>query len=430
MAACLATTGAAEHQTPRPEAPNVPPKGFTALFNGKDLTGWRGLGHTNPYEMAKWADAERADKLIAANEDMAKHWRTEGGEIINDGRGVFLTTNKDYRDIEFLVDWRMMQPNGDSGIYLRATPQVQIWDPSNVGEKANGIEKGSGALWNNSGEGKWPLVKADKPVGDWNTFHIIMVGERVTVWFNDRLTVDHAPLENFWDRKLPLSASGPIQLQTHGSEMRFRNIFVREIGAEEANKLLQSRDDEGFTSAFNGKDLAGWIGATDTYEVKDGVLAFKKGGGDLFMKDPYRDFAVRFEFKLPPGGNNGLAIRSPLEGNPAFVGMEIQILDDGHERYKNKIKPWQVHGSVYGVAPAHSGFLRPVGEWNFEEVVVEGPRVQVFLNGTKINDADLSKIEKPLDEHEHPGMRRSEGYVGFMGHGDPVAFRNIRIKPL
>lgn len=416
-------------KTPRPESANVPPKGFTALFDGKSLDGWRGMGHTDPYEIAKWTPEQRKEKQAAGDEDMRKHWRVEGGEIINDGQGVFLTTNKDYRDFEMTVDWRMMTPKTDSGIYIRGTPQVQIWDPKNPNEVKNGAEKGSGALWNNAGDGKWPKVKADKPVGEWNTFYIKMVGERVTVYFNDQLTVDNAPLDNFWKHSDPVLPTGPIQLQTHGGEMRFRNVFVREIPAEEVNKTLQAANDEGFKSAFNGKDFTGWVGNTNAYEVKDGAIGFKPGAsGTIFIKEPMSDFAVRFEFKLPPAGNNGLAIRSPLEGNPAFAGMELQILDDGDAKYKD-LKPWQVHGSVYGIVPAHRGYLRPVGEWNYEEVIVKGPHIQVFVNGTKVNDADLSKA-KPVDGQEHPGMNRTEGHVGFMGHADPVQFRNIRVKPL
>ena len=151
---------------------NVPPPGFTALCNGKDLDGWRGLGHVNPYEIAKWSSEERTAKQEAADTDMRAHWRAEGGEIINDGSGVYLTTAKDYRDFELLLEWRMMSPNTDSGIYLRGCPQVQIWDPANPRDQQNGCDKGSGALWNNQNEaeGKWPLVKADKPIGQWNSF--------------------------------------------------------------------------------------------------------------------------------------------------------------------------------------------------------------------------------------------------------------------
>lgn len=413
---------------------NVPPKGFTALFNGKDLSGWRGLGHVNPYQIAKWSPEEKAAKQKEADEDMRKHWRVENGEIINDGSGVYLTTEKDYRDFELLVDWRMMTPKTDSGIYLRGSPQVQIWDPKNEEVKAAGADKGSGALWNNSdgAPGRFPPVLADKPVGDWNTFRILMIGERVSVWLNGKQTVDFAVMENYWDRKKPLPPTGPIQLQTHGGEMRFRNVFIREITPEMANKALLARDDEGFKSVFDGKNLEGWIGDTDAYAIRDGALVFvgKGGGGDIFLKDTYSDFAIRFEFKLPPGGNNGLLLRTPdTRRGGTFSGMEIQILDDGDPKYKT-IKPWQYHGSVYGLAAAHPGYLRPVGQWNYQEVIANGPKIQVFLNGTKIVDADLSKIEKPLDDREHPGMKRTEGYVGFMGHGDPVEIRNIRIKRL
>lgn len=415
--------------------PNTPPKGFTALFNGKDLDGWRGLApDTNPYEMAKWKPEEKEKNEKAAAENLARHWRVENGEIINDGSGVYLTTNQDYRDFEFRVEWKMMAPNGDSGIYLRGTPQVQIWDPANATVKPLGADKGSGALWNNSEgrPGRYPPVRADRPVGEWNSFRVLMIGERVSVWLNDKQTVDNAVMENYWDRQRPIPATGPIELQTHGSEMRFRSIYVRQISPEEANKTLQAQDDEGFKSIFNGKDLDGWVGDVHAYAVKDGVLTFaaKDGGGDIFAKDIYDNFAIRFEFKLPPGANNGLLIRVPkVEHGGSYSGMEVQILDDDDKQYAT-LQPWQYHGSVYGISPSHRGYLRKLGEWNYEEVVVDGSKIKVTLNGTVINEVDLSKIEKTIDGHDHPGMKRTDGYVGFMGHGYPVEFRNLRIKRL
>ena len=409
---------------------NAPPPGFKALFNGKDLSGWRGLGGTNPYEIAKWTPEQRKEKGEAGDADMRKHWRAENGEIINDGRGVYLTTAKDYRDFELWVDWKMT-PKADSGIYLRGSPQVQIWDPNDAGQKGNGADKGSGALWNNSGEGKFPPVKADNPPGQWNTFKITMIGERVTVLFNGKKTVDNAVMENYWNRKIPMLASGPIQLQTHGGEFRFRNVFIREISPADVNKSLQAHGDKGFKTIFNGKDLTGWKGATKAYYTKEnGILAIKAGGGGtLCTAENYDDFALRFEFKLPPGGNNGLAIRYPGEGDPAYAGMEFQILDDPHPKYAG-IKPWQAHGSVYGIAPAARGHLRPPGQWNYQEVVARGSLIQVRVNGTKIVDTDLSKVTEPVDGQDHPGMRRKGGHIGFAGHGDAVEFRNIRIKRL
>jgi hypothetical protein len=213
---------------------NQPPPGFTSLFTGKDLSGWRGREpNYSPYEQAKLTPEELAAKQAAWNAERDLHWRADAakGEIVSDGNSPHLATVKDYGDFELYVDWLMVSPNGDSGIYLRSYPQVQIWDPNNPREVRNGAPKGSGALWNNNAEnpGKWPLVKADKPVGEWNTFHIRMVGQKVWVWLNDQLTVDGQVLDNYFDRTKPVLPTGPIELQTHGSEIRFRNIFIKEL---------------------------------------------------------------------------------------------------------------------------------------------------------------------------------------------------------
>jgi hypothetical protein len=210
------------------------PAGFTPLFNGKDLSGWRGRQQDySPYEEAKLSKEELAAKQAQWNADRDQHWRVDPAthELVSDGHGVFLATDKDYGDFELRVDWKMVEHNGDSGIYIRAFPQVQIWDPENPKEVKNGAPKGSGALWNDNADnpGKWPLVKADNPVGDWNTFRIRVVGNKVSVWLNGKQTVDNQVLDNYFDRAQPILPSGPIELQTHGSEMRFRNIYVREI---------------------------------------------------------------------------------------------------------------------------------------------------------------------------------------------------------
>jgi len=182
----------------------------------------------------------------------------------------------------------------------------------------------------------------------------------------------------------------------------------------------------GFVTVFNGKDLTGWTGATKGYEVRpDGILACRKGsGGTLLTQEAYDDFAIRFEFRLPPGGNNGLAIRTPAGGHPARDGLEIQILDNTAAKYA-KLKPTQYHGSIYHLVPARRGHLRPVGQWNEQEVVARGSKITVTLNGHTILDADLSKIKKG-----HKGKDRRDGHVGFAGHKDPVEFRHIRIKRL
>ena len=407
----------------------TPPEGFTALYNGKDLTGWRGGDTADHRAYLALSPEKRAERDKAWTADMLAHWKAEGDELVNDGKGKYATTEKEYGDIELTLEYNMA-PLGDSGIYLRNVPQVQIWDPANAKEKKNGADKGSGALWNNNGAGKFPLVLADKAPGEWNTLRIVMVGARVSVWLNGKQTVDHAILENYYDRKVSVPAKGPICLQTHGAPIRWRNVFVREIAGAEANKYLASKGAEGFQSIFNGKDLTDWKGATDQYEVVDGAIFCKPHkGGNLYHKDDLTDFVARLEFKLPPNGNNGLCIRYPGTGNTAYVGMcECQVLDDN---YKG-IDPRQAHGSAYGMVAAQRGYQRPIGEWNFEEVTVKGSTIKVELNGFVILDADLSKVDMAtvMAKSAHPGKDRKNGFFGFAGHSDPVGFRALSIKSL
>jgi len=217
----------------------VVPKGFRALFNGKDLTGWHGL---NPHNGAKLQGEKKDANLKQQREDFAKHWSVENGELVNVGTGPYATTDAELGDIEFLLEYKTVA-KADSGIYLRGTPQVQIWDMNQVfNEKAptRRPHLGSGGLFNNTPgtPGRDPLVLADKPFGEWNAFRIRQVGATTWVWLNGKLVVDGAVMENYWDKKQPLPAKGPIMLQTHGGEIRWRNIFVREIGADEAKKTL------------------------------------------------------------------------------------------------------------------------------------------------------------------------------------------------
>lgn len=408
------------------------PPGFKALFNGSDLAGWRGGDTLDHRKWLAMPEAARAAKDAEFTADMRKHWSVEKDELVNDGQGKYATTEKDYGDFELLVEYRTV-PKADSGIYLRGCPQVQIWD-STEQEKFNlGADKGSGGLWNNNAgaPGKDPLVLADKPFGEWNKFRILMVGSRVSVWLNDKLVVDHAILENYYDRNTPIPARGPIELQTHGGEIRWRNVFIREIAPEEANKILSARGQDGFQSVFNGRDFSGWAGPVDNYEVKDGAIVCKpKKGGTIFTKEEYGDFMARVEFNLPPGGNNGLAIRYPGQGDTAYVGMcELQVLDDDSTQY-TKLDPRQYCASAYGMVAAHRGYVRPPGQWNYEEVTVKGSTIKVELNGTVVLDCDLSKVTDYMANHAHPGKERTSGSFGFAGHNDPVAFRTVQVKKL
>lgn len=430
-------------------ADNVPPEGFAVLFNGKNLDGWWGAKTEDPRGYMALPVEELAAKKTASLEDIQQHWSVENGELVNDGTGLYLTTDKFYGDFELLASYKMV-PGADSGIYLRGTPQVSIWDARDETKRKYDAQKGSGGLWNNPAgtPGKDPLVFADNPIGDWDKMRVVMTGERVSVWLNDKLVVDHARMYNYYEKKKPeaerqpLPKVGPIQLQTHGGEMRWRDLFIREIGADEANEILASKGNDGFESVFNGKDLSGWAGETENYSVDDGaIMCQPEKGGTIFTEGQYGDFVVRLEFQLPPAGNNGLAIRYPGEGHGTWDSFcELQVLDDGHPKYNDPnapgfydLNPRQAHGSVYARIPAHRGYLRPTGQWNFQESTIVGSKVKVELNGFVILEADVAKADPEtfMYKLDHfPGRDNMKGHFGFNGHNDPVRFREIRIKKL
>ena len=216
---------------------------FRPIFNGKDLTGWYGL---NPHSVVKLEGEKKAEALKKMRDEFAKDWKVENGELVNDGHGPYATTEEEFGDIEFLIEYKTVA-GADSGIYLRGSPQVQIWDKSQVFDPAKPTRRphlGSGGLFNNTPDtpGRDPLVVADKPMGEWNSFRIRQIGARTWVWLNDQLVVDGNVMENYWDKTQPLPTKGPIMLQTHGGEIRWRNLQVREIGAEEAQKILAEAD--------------------------------------------------------------------------------------------------------------------------------------------------------------------------------------------
>lgn len=207
-------------------ADNTPPPGFIALFNGKDLTNWQGqmkVPLDNPAKRAELTADERAKAQAEADKLMRETWAVEDGVLVFNGKGRSLCTVKDYKDFELYVDWKITS-KGDSGVYLRGSPQVQIWDPIEW-------KIGSGGLYNNEKHPSKPLVQADNPIGEWNTFYIKMVGDKVTVKLNDKLVVDQVPLENFWERDKPLYPTGPIELQNHGNTLWFKNVYLRELPA-------------------------------------------------------------------------------------------------------------------------------------------------------------------------------------------------------
>lgn len=426
-----------------PRADEPPAQGpYEELSQGKDCgRHWRGRPHLDPREEAKLDADTRAARQRSWNEDRDAHWKIvpvedgapDGAQVlVSDGQGVFLTSAEDYGDFDLEMEWRMMAPKADSGIYLRGSPQVQIWDPADPDAIKNGADKGSGALWNNAdgAPGKWPLVKADRPIGEWNLTRIRMVGARVWVWMNGQATVDGAVLENYWDRAEPMFPRGPIQLQTHGGEIQFRGVRIRAISGDEANAILlaANRQTTPFQPLFDGRSLDGWDGPKESARVEDGSIVCQHG--TLYTTPTFGDFVLQLEFLVPPGANNGLAIRYPGSGDAAYDGMcELQVLEDTDPKYAT-IDPRQAHGSAYGMVAAKRGFQRTPGQWNHQLVTVRGSTIKVELNGTPILDCDLSQVKEFMDGKEHPGLNVATGHLGLCGHGDPVRFRNFEIHPL
>jgi len=404
-------------------------EGFVSLFNGKDLSGWKGLV-ANPIVRAKMDETTLAKEQQKADDIMREGWYAKDGILNFSGKGENICTDKKYGDFEMFVDWKITK-DGDAGIYLRGSPQVQIWDTS---RRDAGAEVGSGGLYNNQKNPSKPLKLADNAIGDWNNFHIIMKGDRVTVYLNGELVVNNVVLENYWDRNLPIFPSEQIELQAHGTHVAYRDIYIREIPKADTFVLSDEEKKEGFKVLFDGANLDQWTGNKESYVVENGNLVIQPNrgsGGNLYTKDEYSDFDFRFDFQLTPGANNGVGIRTPLEGDAAYVGMEIQILDNDADVYKN-LHEYQYHGSVYGVIPAKRGYLKPVGEWNSEEIIARGPKIKVILNGTVIVDGDISEARKngTMDHLQHPGLKRDSGHIGFLGHGSVVRFKNIRVKDL
>ncbi len=320
---------------------------------------------------------------------MLRHWKVIDGILCFDGHGENLCTIKSYKNFELRIDWKI-EKNGDSGIYLRGSPQVQIWDPGTS-------NAGSGGLYNN----------------------LIMLASRVFVYLNEQLLVDNVVLENYWERDKPIYTFGPIELQAHYNPLYFRNIFIHE---------LPDQDRPFSGDLFNGTDLTGWQiidGLPDSWQVQDSLLyTTGKGGGWLSTDRVFGDFKLELELRLPPGGNSGVFIRAPHEGDPAYTGLEIQLLDDYARQYAN-LKPWQYCGSIYGIQAPIQRVSKPNGTWQKMVIECRGSQIKVTLNDLMIIDTDL--IEHMDQETTHPGIKRREGHIGLQNHSTRVEFRNIRI---
>ncbi len=408
--------------------------GYVSIFNGKDLTGWKGLV-ANPIKRSQMSSKALAAAQKEADAKMNASWSVKDGTLYFSGKGDNICTDKMYGDFEMLVDWRLYKTGkeADAGIYLRGTPQVQIWDITRTNV---GAEVGSGGLYNNPKKSANPTKVADNELGEWNTFYIKMIGDRVTVILNGVNVVDNVIMSNYWNRDLAIFAKEQIELQAHGSEVEYKNIYIREFKPVEPITLSAEEEKDGFQLLFDGVSMDQWQGNTTDYVAEDGCIVMYPStgfGGNLYSVKEYDNFVLRFEFQLARGTNNGLGIRTPMNVDAAYNGMELQIIDNDAPVYAN-IEKWQVHGSVYGIYAAKRGFLKPVGEWNVQEVIADGNRIKITLNGVVITDVDIAEASqnntKTLDGKSHPGLLNEKGYIGFLGHGSHVKFKNIRIKEL
>jgi hypothetical protein len=323
----LPATGAAEP---------TPPPGFRPIFNGRDLAGWHGL---NPHSAVRLEGEKKEANLAQQRGEFPKHWRVENVELVNGGDGPYATTDEQFGDIELLIDYKTV-PKADSGIYLRGTPQVQIWDWNQVFDPKRPTRKphlGSGGLFNNTPgkPGRDPLLRADRPFGEWNQFRIRQIGDRTWVWLNDALVVDGAVMENFWDRSQPLPAKGPIMLQTHGGEIRWRNIFVRDIGAADASQLANASQQQARASLAKSLTLhASFDSGLEADFARGDRACYLQQGKELTPATPTD------EVRLVPQGCFGGGLHFTRKSNvrPAFK-------DSGALGYNGK--NWNASVSVW-----------------------------------------------------------------------------------
>lgn len=364
-------------------------------------------------------------------------------------RGGNLLTAKEYGDFVFRFEFAL-PAGGNNGVGIRAESpskdaayngmEIQILD--NTAEKYKNLEtyQAHGSIYGVAAA-KRNAEKNDylKPLGEWNCQEIIASGSRITIILNGEIIVD-TDISVFKDKQTLDKREHPglhrekgfVGFLGHGDPVKFRNIRIKEL-----NTLTEQEKKDGFALLFDGKTLPTelWNGDIKGYPVENGTITCR--GGNILTKKEYGDFTLRFEFKLPPGGNSGVGFRCPAGGG-SFDGFESQILDHFNKMYKNEdgnywLAPYQYHGSIYGTIPAKrypdkNDYHKPVGQWNYEEITLTGSQIKIVLNGGVLVDANLDEYkDKPLGDHRPKGLDRTSGFIGFLGHSDPVEFRNIRI---
>lgn len=406
--------------------PGSAPKVFEDLIGGCSLSDhWQGMPESSP-------EAEKDHQEQIRDEEVSEHWRLEKGVLVSDGRGPSLVSKREFGNFELCVCW-LTNSEGEGGVYLRGFPEVPILRMAYEAALQRGDGKGGPGDGSQAGA-QLPAAVHHVRVGKWNHLFVRMVGQYATVILNGKTVAKNFVLEDFLHQERLVPAVGPIRLEPHSSEIRFRGLQVRELSHEEVVRHLACvrGGERGFNKIFNGENLEGWSGAKEAYEIVQEAVRCKNGMKGYLMTDAeYDNFVIRFEVLIPPGGNNGLGIHVPATGEiPAYDGIEIQVIDPTAPKHAN-IKDYQHHGSVYGLAPARQGYLRPVGQWNYEEIVVDKGNIQVFLNGFEIVNCNLEEVRSnPVDGEEHPGAYRTTGHIVLCGHDEAVQFRNIRIRQI
>ncbi|WP_435019907.1 family 16 glycoside hydrolase [Tundrisphaera sp. TA3] len=408
----------------RAEEP-APPEGFRALFNGRDLAGWHGL---NPHGVEKLAGEKKEAALAQQRAEFPKHWSVEGGELVNGGTGPYATTDEEFGDIELRVDYKTV-PKADSGVYLRGTPQVQIWDLNQVFDPKKPTRRphlGSGGLFNNTpgAPGRDPLVKADLPFGEWNRLRIRQIGDVTWVWLNDKLVVDGAVMENYWDRKKPLPARGPIMLQTHGGEIRWRNLFVREIGAEEAKRVLEAADAEARSNLARSLTLHASFdkGLEADFASGDKACYFQRGK-DLAAATPTDGVRI-----APEAGRFGGALHFPKKGLDRPAYKDAGTLGYNAKDWNATVSVWLRLTPDQDLEPGYCDPVQIVGddtkkgyiflEWSKDETpryfrYAIRPLFHIW-NPTNVAWADIPFEKRPMVQVERaPFSRDAWTHVAF-----------------
>ena len=387
------------------QEPNPP--SLRKIFNGKDLTGWYGL---NPHDGAKLTGAQKEANLKKQRADFAKHWRIENGELVNDGTGPYATTEAEFGDIEFRVEYKTVA-KADSGIYLRGTPQVQIWDWNQKFDPKNPNRKphlGSGGLFNNTPglPGRDPQVLADKPFGEWNQFHIRQIGARTWVWLNQEVVVDGAVMENYWDRSKPLPAKGPLMLQTHGGEIRWRNLFVHEIGTEEAKATLAATEAEAKSKLSKALTLhASFDKGLDADFSRGDKQCYLQQGKDLVSAKPNEEVKLAAD-----AGRFGGALHFPKKGTTRPFFKDGGVLGYNGKSWSASVSAWLRLDPDKDLEPGYCDPIQIIGndtkkgyiflEWSKDETpryfrYAIRPLFHIW-NPTNVQWADIPFEKRPM----------------------------------